>query len=186
MLGYNTAFFDDIDNKWQFDRVNDLSTTCYIKYSKNYYTYIQPLSTHQEKDFFETKEDKCIIPRANVYSSPESLGGIHKNIIPLYRLVMSKNHSIVELVATDKTRRNEYQMKTASYPNRPILHNYKHNNKCPMKFPNVINGFAIPFSLKQIPHKIKFQAIVTELYNFLNIDDLETMTINKKNYLEVK
>ena len=37
MLGYNTAFFDDIDNKWQFDRVNNLSATGYIKYSKNLY-----------------------------------------------------------------------------------------------------------------------------------------------------
>ena len=42
-----------------------------------------------------------------------------------------------------------------------------------MKLPNVINGFAIPFSLKQIPDKIKFQTIVTELYNFLNIVHLE-------------
>ena len=52
-----------------------------------------------------------------------------------------------------------------------------------MKFPNRINGFAIPIFLKQIPDKLKFQAIVAELYNFLNIDDLEKMTINKQNYL---
>ena len=45
MLGYNTAFYDDIDNKWQFDRINNLSATCYINYSKNQYTYIQPLSS---------------------------------------------------------------------------------------------------------------------------------------------
>ena len=63
---------------------------------------------------------------------------------------MSKHHSIVELVATDKTRKNEYQMNTASFSNLPILHNYKQNNKCPMKLPNVINGFVIPFSLKKI------------------------------------
>ena len=75
-------------------------------------------------------------------------------------------------------------MKTASYPNLPILHNYKQTNKCPMEFPNVNNGFAIPFSLKKIPDKLKFEAIVTELYNFLNIDDLEKMTINKQNYVE--
>ena len=102
-----------------------MSATCYIKYSKNNYIYIQPLSSYQENDIFETKEDECIIPRANGYSSPEILGGIHKNIIPLYSLVMSKNHSIVELVVTDKKRKNEYQMKIASYPNLPILHNYK-------------------------------------------------------------
>ena len=64
-------------------------------------------------------------------------------------------------------------MKTASYPNLHILHNYKQKNKCPMKFPNAINAVAIPFSLKQIPDKLKFQAIVTELYNFLNIDDFK-------------
>ena len=53
-------------------------------------------------------------------------------------------------------------MKTVSYPNLAILQNYKENNKCPKKFPSVINGFVTPFSLKQIPDKIKFQAIVTE------------------------
>ena len=53
-------------------------------------------------------------------------------------------------------------MKTVSYPNLPILHNNKQTNKFPIKFPNVINGFAIPFSSKQIPHKLKFEAIVTE------------------------
>ena len=77
MLGYNTAFYDDVDNKWQFNRVNDLSATCYIKYSKNHYTYIQPLATHQEVDLFATKDDECLISRANVYSSPEFLVGIY-------------------------------------------------------------------------------------------------------------
>ena len=77
-------------------------------------------------------------------------------------------------------------MKTASYPKLHILHNYKQTNKCLIEFPNENNGFAIPFSLKKIPDKLKFEAIVTELYNFLNIDDLEKMTINKQNYLEVK
>ena len=57
-------------------------------------------------------------------------------------------------------------MKTASYPDLPILHNYKKTNKCPMKFPNGYNGFDVPFSLKMIPDKLKFEAIVSELYNF--------------------
>ena len=43
---------DDIDNKWEFNRVKDLSATCYIKYSKNHYTYIQPLSSHEKDEFF--------------------------------------------------------------------------------------------------------------------------------------
>ena len=94
------------------------------------------------------------------------LGGIHKNLIPLYSLVMSKNHSKVELVATDKTKKHNYQMKKVSYPNLPILQNYKVIIKCPMKFPSVIDGFATPFSLKQIPDKVKFQAIVTEFTTF--------------------
>ena len=64
-------------------------------------------------------------------------------------------------------------MKTASYPDLPILHNYKQTNKCPMKFPNGNNGFAVPFSFKNIPDKLKFEAIVTDLYNFLNISDLK-------------
>ena len=46
-----------------------------------------------------------------------------------------------------------------------------------MKFPSVIDGFATPFSLKQIPDKVNFQAIITELYKFLAIDDLLTMKI---------
>ena len=48
-----------------------------------------------------------------------------------------------------------------------------------MEFSSVIDGFVKPFSLINIPDKIKFQAIVTELYKFLTIDDLLTMKINK-------
>ena len=55
-----------------------------------------------------------------------------------------------------------------------------------MEFSNGYNGFAVPFSLKKIPDKLKFEAIITELYNFLNIDDLKMMKINKLNYLKVK
>ena len=133
---------------------------------------MQLLSSHQEEDFFEKKDDKLLIQRANLYPSPDVLVGIHQNIIPLYSLVMSKNNSSVELVGTDKQRKNEYTMKTASYPDLPILHNYKKTNECPMEFPNGYNGFAVPFSFKMIPDKLKFEAIVMELYNFLNIDDL--------------
>ena len=46
-------------------------------------------------------------------------------------------------------------MKTVSYPNLPILQNYKENNKCPMKFPSVTDGFATQFCLKQISDKVK-------------------------------
>ena len=77
-------------------------------------------------------------------------------------------------------------MKTLSYPNLPILQNYKPNNKSPMKFPTVAGGFKTPFSLKQITNELKFKAIVNGLFKFLEIKDLESMTMNKQNYLEVK
>ena len=53
-------------------------------------------------------------------------------------------------------------MKTVSYPNLPILQNYEENNKCPMKFSSVINGFATSFSLKPISERVRYQAIVEE------------------------
>ena len=95
-----------------------MSTTCYIKDSNNHYTYIQPVANHQE-EYFLNKEKKngFIVKRSNVYSSPEILIENHKDIIPLYSLVMSKNTSNVELIATDKTRNFEYQMKTEFFPN---------------------------------------------------------------------
>ena len=96
--------YDDIDNKWQFGRVNDVSATFYINYSKNHYNYIQPLANNEKDNFFDVEKDECIVPRSDVYSSPGILGKIHKNLTPLYTLVTDKNHSKVELVATDKTK----------------------------------------------------------------------------------
>ena len=120
-----------------------------------------------------------------MYSSPEILDGIHENLVPLYSLVMSKNHSKVELVATDKTTKHNYQMKKVSYPNLPILQNYKVIIKCSIKFPSVIGGFATPFSLKQILDKVKFQAIVTDLYKFLTNDDLQTIKLTNRIILKL-
>ena len=57
-----------------------------------------------------------------MYPVPDVLVGIHQNIILLYSLIMSKNNSSVELVGTDKKRKNEYTIKTASYSDLPILH----------------------------------------------------------------
>ena len=104
MLGYNSAFYDNKLNKWDFDRVNDLSATCFIKHDNNHYTYLQPLSSNQEKNFIKEKDDDLIIPRANVYPVPDVLVGIYQNIIPLYSLIMSKHNSSVELVGTDKKK----------------------------------------------------------------------------------
>ena len=63
-------------------------------------------------------------------------------------------------------------MKIVSYLNLLIIQNYKVIIKSPMKFSSVIDCFVIPFSLNAISDKIKFQAIVTDLYKLLNIDDL--------------
>ena len=111
MLGYNAALYDDVDNKWQFDRVHDLSTTCYIKYIKNHYSYIQPVDNHNDKNFIYTDKNQIIIETSNVYPSPEMLGGIYKNIISLYSLVMSKHQSQFELIGTDKKRIMNFRSK---------------------------------------------------------------------------
>ena len=79
-----------------------MSATCHIKYSKNHYTYMQPLTNHTEDDLLNNEKDECIVPRSSMYSSPEILGGIHKNLIPLYSLVMIKHNSKVKLLATNK------------------------------------------------------------------------------------
>ena len=55
MLGYNTAFYNDVDKKWQWDRVNDLSATYYIKYSTHRYSYIQLMGRINGKAFIILK-----------------------------------------------------------------------------------------------------------------------------------
>ena len=77
---------------------------------------------------------------------------------------MSKHYSKVELLATKKSTRILDEDHFVSQA--PILQTYK--------IPSVIDGAASPFSLKPILDKIKFQAIVTELYNFLTIIDFLT------------
>ena len=42
-----------------------------------------------EGNFSHAEKDERVIPTANVYSSPEITGGIHKSIILLYSIVMS-------------------------------------------------------------------------------------------------
>ena len=50
-VSYNTTLYDDADKQWKWDRVNDSSETCYIKYSKNYYSYIQSTAHMNEQSF---------------------------------------------------------------------------------------------------------------------------------------
>lgn len=51
MLGYNTTLFDDVDKKRQWDRFNELSATCCMKYSDNHYEYIQPKANDNKIDY---------------------------------------------------------------------------------------------------------------------------------------
>ena len=84
----------------------------------NHYTYLQLLSSHQEKDFYADKDDELILPRANVYPVPDVLVGIHQHIIPLYSLIMCKNNYSVQLVGTDKKKKKEMYNKD-SFLSRP-------------------------------------------------------------------
>ena len=61
-------------------------------------------------NFYHPEKDEIIIPISNVYSSLEVLDGIFKNIIPLYRLVMSKHHNFVEMLSStkDNKRKGEF------------------------------------------------------------------------------
>ena len=46
ILGYNTAFYDLATKDWYWDEVDSKAATCYIKYRKLHFEYIQPLSPH--------------------------------------------------------------------------------------------------------------------------------------------
>ena len=69
MLGCNTAIFDKIDKKWQYDRVNDLAATCYIKFKDSHFTYLQPVANIEDKDIDVIPPHHIIIEEADVYTS---------------------------------------------------------------------------------------------------------------------
>ena len=102
---------------WQFDRVNDSSATCFVKFNDNHFTHLQPIANSNDKDVDKNsnqfkmielvEDDHIIIEESNVYSSPETLEGIYKNLIPLYSLIMSKSNSLIKLVASDKQRKSD-------------------------------------------------------------------------------
>ena len=118
MLGYNTAFYDLDTMNWYWEEVNSKSATCYIKYQKNHFEYIQPLSPHQLLDpgidsFVPIKNIEVVIPTFSVFPSAPVLEGIVKHIIPLYTHVMLKVHSIVKIhPTTNVTKKDEFQIKT--------------------------------------------------------------------------
>ena len=65
---------------WQFDRVNDSSATCFVKFNDNHFTYLQPIANSNDKDVDIVEADHIIIRESNVYSSPETLEGIYKKL----------------------------------------------------------------------------------------------------------
>jgi len=81
MLGCYTEIYDEGDKKRQFDRVNDSSATCFIKFNDNHFTYVQPIANSNDKDVDKNsnqykiidlvEDDHIIIEESNVYSSPE-------------------------------------------------------------------------------------------------------------------
>ena len=143
MLGYNIAIYDDDDNEWQFDRVNDSSVTCYIKFSDKNFTYLQSVANTNDKDVDIVEADHIIIGESMVYSSPETLEGIYKNSFLLYSLIMSKRNSLIELVTTDKQRKSEFKIKTQQYLLLPILYLNSFISYSPMKFPKSSTGYNI-------------------------------------------
>ena len=66
--------------KWQFDRVNDSSALCYIKFSDKHFSYLQPVANTNDKDIDNVENDHIIIGESMVYSSSETLEGIYKNL----------------------------------------------------------------------------------------------------------
>ena len=67
MLGYNTAIYDDVDKNC------NLIVSCYIKYSNNHFTYLQPVANISDKDIGIDEDNHIIIEESMVYSSPEML-----------------------------------------------------------------------------------------------------------------
>ena len=56
MIGYNTAFYDEDTKHWYCGKVNSQAVTCYIKFIKKHYDYIQPLCSHT--DLLDTVNNK--------------------------------------------------------------------------------------------------------------------------------
>ena len=186
MLGYNTAIFDEVDNKWQHDRVNDQAETCYIKYKDKHFTYLQPVANIEDIDFDVILPHHTIIEEANVYTSSEILEGIYKNIIPLYSLVMSKFHSLITLVGIDDVRVSEFKMKTEQYPNLPILQVNYFTPSSQMIFPITSRGYQTFFALKRLHDDTKFQLIIDNLYPLLSIEELKAMKVTEQNVLLIE
>ena len=121
MLDYNTAFYNKNTKYWYWDEVNSQAATCYIKFSEQYYDYIQLLRPHKIS-FVPIKDNEVIIPIAKVFPTAEILEGIVKYIIPLYTHVIFKVNSIVKIHPTSQeTKLDEFQIKTVPRLELPML-----------------------------------------------------------------
>ena len=113
------------------------------------------------------EDDHVIIDESNVYSSPEILEWIYKNIIPLYTLIIRKCNSLIEVVAKDDQRKSEFKMKTKQYPFLPILHANSFTSHSQMKFPILSSGYNTHFTKKRITDDVKYTAIKTHVYIYI-------------------
>ena len=85
-----------------------------MKYINNYYEYIQSIALDCEVDYIVLHKDEIILHQASVYSSPNVLDEIVKNVILLYCLIMKKKHSVVEPTSSSikHSYRDELQTRT--------------------------------------------------------------------------
>ena len=120
------------------------------------------------KNLLSSYKYETIIPTANVYSSPEVLDEMFKNIIPLYSLVMSNHHSLVELLSSnrDNKRKDEFQIKTKIYPHLRHLQKTNKIMQFSMKFPDTPGSFTTVFSYKKLPMMLDVNLFVNTFMNF--------------------
>ena len=131
------------------------------------------------------EDDHFIIEESNVYSSPEILEGIYKNIIPLYSLIMSKCNSLIELVAKGKERNLNSKSRQNSILAYPFFVLTPLHRIHRWSFPQLSSGYNTSFTKKRVSDDVKFSAIKTHIYSVLSIEELTSMEFNETNILEV-
>ena len=68
MLGCNTALYDVDTNDWYWNKVNQKTATCYIKFGKEKFKYIHQIRPDND-DSIVTKDNEIITPRENFIPS---------------------------------------------------------------------------------------------------------------------
>ena len=127
MIGYNIVLYDIDTEDWYRDEINSQVATCYIKFRKNNFEYIQPLRPRQplrsdNVSCVPIKDNEVILMMAKTIPTAQGLEGIVKHIIPLYTHVMLKVKYIVKIHPTsNETKKDEFQIKTSSRLELPVL-----------------------------------------------------------------